>query len=370
MNPEQRWVPGALAGICATFMGTVVGAGFASGREIYQFFSRYGGYGFAGMILAFLVMGWAGMKVYRFGYCVKPRSYQELLQFLLGPRLTGLADLLLSLFFLLLIAVMFAGSGAIFATLHINHWYGILITAVFLVGILWKEFSGIIAINLLVIPLMFLGALLVAGNAIVNHPELLENGALISRNPRPPEPWLLIKGLIAATQFAAYNLILAVPVLLSLAKRYPFPRILKLGGWMGCLGLGLMTAVIHWALLSHLSVLQDCPLPMVELAKGLGVWGYFGYALILWGEMLTTLLANTYGLAVRLNSLTRWPFRLWVIVLTLGGMAMAQVGFTRLIARVYPAYGFLCFILIVLLFLKVKGADPRPGTKETVWKWK
>ena len=62
----------AVAEIC----GGVIGAGFASGREIAAFFSRFGMWSWPGVILAGVVMGWICRGVLRSpGVAGMPRSW-------------------------------------------------------------------------------------------------------------------------------------------------------------------------------------------------------------------------------------------------------------------------------------------------------
>ncbi len=326
--------------IAATFIGTVVGAGFASGQEIYQFFSAHGLNGALGLALTVLLLGMAGDRVFQMGRVIRAQSYQDFLRYLLGKRLTGAVDLILLLFFVILIGVMFAGSGTVFAELGLGYWTGIVATALLMILVLFHELPGLIAANLVIIPLMFSGATAVALFAIR------------TRCVVPPAPTPGLQWLLPALQFSAYNLILAVPVLLSLAKRYPFPKMLRAGGWLGSIGLGLMAGLIHWSILCHLPHLKNNPLPMVDLAKSVGTWAYWGYALILWAEMLTTLLANTFAVAQRAAVHTGWPYRFWVLAATTVGIAIARAGFVNLIARFYPLYGLLCLILLILILLK------------------
>ncbi|HYH02508.1 MAG TPA: hypothetical protein VEC37_05365, partial [Bacillota bacterium] len=77
-----------------------------------------------------------------------------------------------------------------------------------------------------------------------------------------------------------------------------------------------------------------------------------GYAFILWGEMLTTLLANVYGLGQRLAAWSGWHLKFWVIILGVAGIVIAKLGFVKLIAGFYPLYGFFSLILIILIVLK------------------
>jgi uncharacterized membrane protein YkvI len=326
--------------ISATFIGTVIGAGFASGQEIYQFFSIYGIYGFAGIALAVIVMGWAGAKIFKIGYMLKPRSYYEFLVYIFGRRLTPVIDLLLFLFFIVLMGVMFAGSGTLFETLDLGYWFGVVLTALLLIGVLFFDLPGLISANLIIIPLMIAGSLGISVYGIFTQCAPIMAGK-IQHN------WFL-----AAIQFSAYNLVLAIPVLIALAKEYPYPLWLTCGSWLGSISLGAMAGLIQCALLCHLPSLTSSTLPMVELARLAGKVPYWGYAMILWGEMFTTLLANTYGVAKRLTVLSKLPYRFCLALLAVSGVIIAQAGFVNLIAGFYPVFGYLCLVILILLFFK------------------
>jgi len=235
---------------------------------------------------------------------------------------------------------MFAGSGAVFAELQLGYTTGLVTTAVVLLLVLFQELPGLIVLNIIVIPLMFCGALGISLYAFQSRCALINHGPANCN-------WL-----IAALQFSAYNLVLAIPILLSLSQRFPIMPLLKWGSWLGSISLGVMAGFIHWAIMFHLPHLQTSPLPMVDLAKSAGHWVYWNYALILWGEMLTTLLANTYGVAQRLVALTGWPFRFWVPVLAVVGILIAKIGFINLVAGFYPLFGYLCLVILVLIFIK------------------
>ncbi|HEX3046235.1 MAG TPA: hypothetical protein VHY08_15875 [Bacillota bacterium] len=331
--------------IAATYIGTVVGAGFASGREIYQFFSIHQGGGWLGLIMAVMVLGYTGAKTFQIGAALQPSSYRDFFVYLLGKRLAAVADLILFVFLIILIGVMFAGCGAIFETMGLGYWTGIGLTGLGLIFILSGKLPGLIAVNLIVVPLMFIGSIGVALYTM-SQGSVVHSPGVLNYNWFP-----------AAWQFSAYNLILSLPVLLSLGKHYSQTRYLSLSGWMGSLILGLMAGLIHGAILMHLPYLQNAPLPMAVLAKFAGGWVYWGYALILWGEMFTTLLANTFGVAERLVSLTGFPFQVWVIVVVFVGISFGQIGFVNLIGTFYPLFGYLC--LGILSFIVFKSSPKR-----------
>lgn len=332
-------------GIAATFIGTVIGAGFASGQEILQFFGRYGLAGLFGIGIATVLMCSATYKIFSIGMRLKSDSYRDFLRVVIGPKLINTADFFFFGFTLVLIGVMFAGCGEIFEQLGIGYWKGVGVTAVILIAVLFYDLPGLMAVNMVVIPLMFLATLGISLFAAFHRP----NPILLS-----------VKGyswLVAALQFTSYNIILSLPVLLSMARRHSDQHILRWGGWLGSLVLGVMTVLIYWALVSHFGILQYQDLPMVLLAK---IWGkpvFFGYILIIWGEMITTLLADTYGLGKRMVTLTGWPFRWSVSVLTGIGIGIAKIGFTDLITNCYPVFGLLSMMLLVFIYFKSAKID-------------
>jgi uncharacterized membrane protein YkvI len=150
-----------------------------------------------------------------------------------------------------------------------------------------------------------------------------------------------------------------------LGKKYRISQLLNTGGWLGSLGLGLMAAFINWAILCHYQHLIKAPMPMMDLAGLIDIRVYWIYAMILWGEMFTTLLANTYGLAQRMVTLIRLPIGLWVILVTIIGVIIAQIGFVALIARFYPVFGLLCLgVLLRLLWKKLpQTGEIRPRNR-------
>ncbi|HYH01482.1 MAG TPA: hypothetical protein VEC37_00120, partial [Bacillota bacterium] len=223
----------AVFNIAATFIGTVVGAGFASGQEIYQFFTIYGQYGSAGLILATVILGTIANKIFKIGLQLQTHSYRDILAYLLGPVLLPVADFFLLLFFLLLIGVMFAGSGTVFRELNLDYAWGIGLTLLVLIGVLYRGLPGLVKVNVVVIPLMFIACLIVAVYALLTRCNAVSQ-------PVAHGNWIL-----AAVQFSSYNLILAVPVLLALANDYPDSRLLGLGGWLGSIALGILALLIH-----------------------------------------------------------------------------------------------------------------------------
>ena len=100
--------------IAAVYVGTVVGAGFATGKEIVEFFTQYGFYGFFGILIAGYLFIFTGTKLMLVAARINATSYEEFNEYLFGKK----AAFIINLFFLLMLlgvsAVMISGAGAVF----------------------------------------------------------------------------------------------------------------------------------------------------------------------------------------------------------------------------------------------------------------
>ena len=69
---KTNW--GAAIQIAAVYVGTVVGAGFATGREIVEFFTRFGFIGLIGMLMSGYILIFLGSKLMVISARIKAES--------------------------------------------------------------------------------------------------------------------------------------------------------------------------------------------------------------------------------------------------------------------------------------------------------
>ena len=65
--------------IVYVIIGTLIGAGFASGQEIYQFFYAYGIFGLAGITISTILLSYAIYKVLKIVKTKQIKNYKQLL---------------------------------------------------------------------------------------------------------------------------------------------------------------------------------------------------------------------------------------------------------------------------------------------------
>ncbi|WPD19762.1 hypothetical protein [Thermaerobacter composti] len=328
--------------VAATYIGTVVGAGFASGQEILRFFTAYDGWGTLGLLGVAALLAAFGVAIMRLGAATGAESHQELVRAAGGRWLGALADWVITGFLFAGTAVMIAGSNAIFREqFGWPGWLGGLAMAAAATVTVLFRLRGVTAVTSLVAPVLMVGALGVSAGVLVREgwPATPPGGTGVA-GAAPFWP-------LAAMLYASFNLLLAMPVLAPLGAQVQRPSTLHAGGLLGGAGLGLAALALHLAVWAGLPATARVEVPMLALARGFGPVLGTAYAVILWLEVFTTAVTSLYGVAARLRSPERTGYA--TTVLGLGGVAFAGsfVGFANLVTRVYPLVGYLGLLVMV-----------------------
>ena len=106
--------------IAGAFVGVIVGAGFASGQEILQFFASFGSMGLVGCVVAGIVFVLLSMAFSTMGQRLLANSHREVINAMLGKHLGAVFDLLITFFLFAITVVMLAGAGSL-----LNQWLGV-----------------------------------------------------------------------------------------------------------------------------------------------------------------------------------------------------------------------------------------------------
>lgn len=100
--------------VAATYIGTIVGAGFATGQEVFQFFTRFGIMGLVGLILATIMFIVFGYIIIDLGKKLNARSHLEIIKYSGGKVLGTIIDIIITFFLFGGLTAMIAGTGALF----------------------------------------------------------------------------------------------------------------------------------------------------------------------------------------------------------------------------------------------------------------
>lgn len=333
-----------------TYIGTVVGAGFASGQEIFQFVTRFGDKSRLIIAIAVLLFIIVGTKIMLLASRMQAASYDAFNEYVFG-RTAGTWINLVTLFILVCITgVMLAGTAALFnQQVDGLGLPGVAITVVILYLVATRGMNAVMTVNTIVVPLMLLFSVLIgigtfgSGRAAAAVPTpSMENGL-----------WMVSPFL-----YASFNLTLALAVLVPLGSEFHDRRMIIAGGVVGGIGLGVLLWLSDFALAAHLPQIEGAEIPMAVIVSNFGPLAQWLFSLVIFCEIFTTLAGNVFGITRQLRRL--FPPSVTEQTLIIGLLAIccfiSQFGFSTLVHHLYPLFGVIGCLTLLLIFMKKKSA--------------
>lgn len=139
--------------IGSAFVGLIVGAGFASGQEVMQYFTSFGIWGTVGGIVATLLFIFLGYTFAQLGTDLQATSHKGVIYHIGGRYIGAILDVLITFFLFGVAVVMFAGSGSTFEQMFgINTMVGSIIMVTLTILTLLLNTQKIISIIASVTP--------------------------------------------------------------------------------------------------------------------------------------------------------------------------------------------------------------------------
>ncbi|NMP20928.1 transporter [Sulfobacillus harzensis] len=321
---------GRSLGVAFTYVGAVVGAGFASGQEIYQFFGRFGTAGVWGIGIAGALFAWLGYLALESGRRGRAASFGALLESLYPASLVRVAEGVTTAFLVIGLGVVAAGGGAASQQIiGLPVFWGALATSLFIVLVVARGTDSVVRVNVALVPYLVVLVMMVA-LLTWHQPARLRVGSA--------HGWAL-----SALLYLSYNIFTGIMVLIGIGPRLTGRRdsvLAAVGGAVLLSGLALME---HHAL-SRLHT--PGALPMLDLAARVHpVWGTL-YGVSLWIALFTTGVAEAYALRTQYGRRVLW---------LVGATFLFSIwGFQRLVATLYPLMGVVAVVLWIPLVYRPK----------------
>ncbi len=321
-------------GVALTYVGAVVGAGFASGQEIYQFFGRYGQIGIVGIAVAGSLFGVLGYLALERGRRGRTGGFVSLWASWYPPWLIRVAEGVTTAFLIIGLGVVSSGGGAaINQTAGAPRLLGALMTTVAVVLVVASGTRSVVRVNALLIPYVMVMVLMI-GVLNWRHPT-------VSRPVAPPGQWLM-----SALLYLSYNIFTGIMVLLGVGRSLTSRRQSGLAAFLGAAVLSLLAFVEHHTLTTLPAI---GALPLVDAAARTHQALAILFGLCLWVALFTTGVAEAYALREQYGS----PI-LWLITAT---FLFGLLSFDRLVQVLYPAMG----MVAVLLWIPLVYRGPKRG---------
>lgn len=139
-------------------IGTVIGAGFASGQEIYSFFFSFGTKGLIGILISSLIIGITIYKTFKILHKNNIDNYGDFLNiFNKNKKINNITSTIINIFILVSFYIMIAGFGAYLQQeLQLNSIIGSSILAILCLILFKTNVNGLIKVNEILIPILII----------------------------------------------------------------------------------------------------------------------------------------------------------------------------------------------------------------------
>lgn len=334
--------------VAATYIGTIVGAGFATGQEVLQFFSRFGFAGITGILLTtvlFIIFGYIIMDL---GDELNAKSHLEIIKHTSGKFLGTIIDLIVTFFLFGALTAMLAGTGALFSQqFNIPSISGNILMAVITALTVLTGINGVINSISYVVPFLLTSVIGISLFAIFKTPPDLSTMPPLTGE----ESGLITNWIMAAILYTSYNTIISVAVLGPLGVKAQNKKAIVNGAIFGGLGLGIGSIMIYLAISGSILEIAELEVPMTYIAGKISPVIQIIYAVILIAEVYTTAVGSLYGFAARIVDSDKSPVRSKTIIVgtTILAFFASLLGFSNLVKYLYPLVGYGGIVLLICL---------------------
>lgn len=322
------------------YIGLVIGAGFASGREIMEYFNLPSGTDHSGIIFATFLLVTVSYLILRRAYLGKLNTCQEYLTAVAGRFAPGMKWFLF-LYLFCGFFTMLSGCGALLAqSFMLPHMAGVFFLAAVCFLVLSFDLRGIVALNSILVPCMILGIFYICFSSV-----LFGTTDVFSYQG-------LTGGIVtSALCYVSYNTVSAPSVLVPLQKGIS-PKGIKTAALVGGFSLGLLILVI-WATQNlFFDALWESELPMLKLAAMTGRTQKKVYTLVLLMAILTTAASQGFGILQNFpqNALRKRLRSAGTLCLV--AIPFALIDFSVLVRYLYGFFGVVGILWMGWIFIE------------------
>ncbi len=328
--------------VALMFVGAIMGAGFASGRELWQFMGIFGAKGLIGtcfVAICFVVLGFMASYIARakntndFAIIITPAGH---------PKIQKCISVFMSVMLFSVLVTMSAAGGAL-----LNQNYGISrifggVIICFLVTItVLGDFERVSHVFRYVMPVLFV--LAVATSIIIICTDFGDLGYHQEVEPAAMAPnWIL-----GALLYISYNLLAMIPIISSSSIHAKSEKHALTGASLGGVMVGVLALVIICALQSDMSFADINDMPMLAYAQLISKPVGLIYSVVLFAAIYCAATSNFYGFTTKIPA---GPKKSKIIILAVAAaFLLGLLGFKNIVAYMFSAEGYLGFVIIAML---------------------
>ncbi len=328
------------------FVGIVIGAGFATGQEVLQYFVSHGSMGIWGALVSGLVMVAAGTAALQLGSYFLANDHSVVLRRIAHPIVARILDVGVLITLFCTGFVMFAGAGS-----NMEQQFGWPIWAGSFMMLVLVLLAGLLNVDKVtnvigsITPLIIIFVAVAVVYAIINSngdAEVL-NAASSEINSATPN-WL-----VSALNYVGLALMMGCSMSIIIGGNNFNPRAAGLGGMLGGLIYGIMMIISTWGLYSVVDSVGQDDVPMLTIVNMINPTLGLIMSIVIIGMIFNTAISMFYAFGKRATSSRTKLFYPVFAASCVVGWGCSFLGFRTLVGLVYPILGYMGIFLAAVV---------------------
>lgn len=317
----------------------VVGAGFASGREITDYFLVYGNKWIIGILLSGILFFVYATAVTSIINKKRINSFHEYLNLIMGKNSAFFTEWVSGLFFCMMFFAMISAAGSAAREIFgINFWLGVVLMITACTIVLAFGINAIENISVIIVPLLVIGVLLIGMKSGPVNIRGSANGSVI----------------ISSVIYVSYNSMTAASVIAEEEKGTGRCDGLFMGLLCG-IAMTFMGYYIGKTILFAGNKALAAELPFAAAAKNIGGAYNMAYALVFITAVYTTAVCDGMAAIRCVSDKLKISSKKALLLLAILAVMFSFVSFSDFVSKIYPIFGvagILQLIYTIMYFIK------------------
>lgn len=332
--------------IVMVIIGTLIGAGFASGREIYDFFLKFGQNGILGILISSIITGLIIFFTLEISKNNNIRNYDDFLEKInyKYKKINKIIKLIIILFLLISFFIMVAGFSAYIKQVYnIEIYISSTCFVVIVYLVLRKRAKGMLKYNNILVPIIisliyFLGIKNI--NDLINIISNISTKNILLFDSKNNN-WFLY-----AILYTSYNSIILIPTLITIKEQIKNKKEILLISLIATIIILLLAFCIFGLLLKSEINIDNIDMPVVEVLDNNNLKFIYGIIIIISIFTSTISVGNSF----LENISDEKSYNRNLIIICICSVFVSNIGFSYLVSLLYPIFGILGILPIYFIY--------------------
>jgi len=330
--------------VAFAFVGVVVGAGFATGQEVFQFFTSNGSYSILAILITGIIVTLGGIFVLQTGYRIKSHNHSESIRYYLPSWMARLFDIILTIFLFSLAIIMTAGGAStVHESFGLPFWISSLLLVLLILVTLFLNFDRLIAVLGVVTPFLVIVVTIIAIYYFITG----DLNFTAANDYAQHHHGLSLGWWFDGLNYASLQIAAAFSFLSVMGGRLKHRQSAVWGGLLGGLLITFLLLMINLGLITEFEHIQSVALPTLLLARHISPLLGTIMSIIMILVIYNTVVGLMYAFASRFTEPFSKGYYVLIIAMAVVTFICTFIGFISLIGKVFPIMGLFGFILLI-----------------------